>query len=424
MVIAGVDVGSSFIKVALIDADAGQLVRTERVSFPEFEPGLPPLHREVDPLRVLSAVEGLLAALPLDHCDGLILCGQMHGFVLVDEHCRPVSNYISWLDQRVRSVEGLLTAGELREIGNEFREAIAVSQLWWMNGHGLVPHGAMPVSLADFVAARLCEVTPVLEPTQAAAFGALKLSTMQWHQGILTKLGLETLRWPEVRPSGSPIGQWRGAPCWTTIGDQQCALAGALLQPGELSINIGTGSQIALIADSYETANHQTRPYFQGRFLRTITHIPGGRALSALLGLLTEIGGTSEEQAWRYVEPAIRSVNQTDVRASIAFYPGPCGERGFVQNLNEANLGIGHLFRAVFDSMATNYESCALRLDPARSAQRIVFSGGVARRFEFLRECIADTLKLPYRLSPHPEDTLYGLLVRAQALLGIRDTAT
>src|SRR6185295_18972949 len=119
---------------------------------------------------------------------------------------------------------------------------------------------------------------------QAAAFGALDLSTGRWHEEVIGKLGLESLRWPEVRASGAVVGKWRGAPCFTAVGDQQCALAGALLAERELSVNIGTGSQVAILSDSAMAGPHQTRPYFGGRFLRTITHIPAGRALSALLG--------------------------------------------------------------------------------------------------------------------------------------------
>ena len=99
----GIDVGTSFIKGAVIDVDSRQLRHTERVPFPPFLGGAPPPHREVDPNAVTEAVEDLVARLTLHtpHCDGLVLCGQMHGFVLVNGRGEAVSNYISWMDQRV-----------------------------------------------------------------------------------------------------------------------------------------------------------------------------------------------------------------------------------------------------------------------------------------------------------------------------------
>jgi sugar (pentulose or hexulose) kinase len=412
----GLDAGSSFLKAAVIDTGRETLLHTGRVPFPGFEPGLPPLHREVDPRKILGAAQSLLA--PLDSA-GLILCGQMHGFVLVDARGEPVSNYISWLDQRVSAEEfaamsRLVTENERAELGHEFRPGLALAQLWWLKQHDMLPKAAMPVSIADFIAARIAGVTPVMEPTQAAAFGALRLRTLAWHEEVIGKLGLDSLRWPEVRPSGTPMGKWRSGPVFASVGDQQCALAGALVEPRELSVNIGTGSQVGLLADAPGAGAHQTRPYFGGRFLRTITHIPGGRALSALVGLLTEIGQVAEEAAWQRIESEVAAVQKTDMRAGIAFFPGACGDRGFLENLHEGNLSIGHVFRAVFESMAANYAACARRLDPERSAARVVFSGGVARRLALLRELTAGALQLPARLSPHAEDTLYGLMVLAR----------
>jgi len=426
----GIDVGTSFIKGAVIDVDSRQLRHTERVPFPPFRGSAPPLHCEVDPSAVMEAVEDLLARLTLHtpHCGGLVLCGQMHGFVLANGRGEAVSNYISWLDQRVSprefdEIAALVTESERREIGNEFRPGIALSLLYWLKRNAAMPRGEVtPLSIADFVAGRLCGTLPAMEPTQAAAFGALRIGTLRWHEEAIGKLGLQSLRWPEVLPAGSVIGTWRGAPCRAAAGDQQCALAGALLEDGELSVNIGTGSQVALLADSAACENYQTRPYFGGRFLRTITHIPGGRALSALIGLLTDLGGATEEDAWRRIEPAVAAVPSTDLHAGIALFPGPCGDRGFLENLHEGNLGIGHVFRAVFESMSRNYEACARRIDPGRIAKRVVFSGGVARRLPALRELTSSALGLPSRLSPHPEDTLFGLMVLARAFSRPSDT--
>ncbi|MEO7143143.1 MAG: FGGY family carbohydrate kinase, partial [Bryobacteraceae bacterium] len=277
----GIDVGSSFIKAAVLDVDTLELRGIERAPFPEFIGGLPALYREADPLAVLNTVEALLERLTAnaDPCHGLVLCGQMHGFVLMNERGDAVSNYISWLDQRVTPAEfeeltGRITPAERGETGNELRPSIALPALSWLKRHNALPVGeATPVSIADFVAARLAGARAVLDPTQAAAFGALRIDRLQWHEEIIGKLGLNSLRWADVRPSGVVVGAWRGAPCYAAIGDQQCALAGALLREGELSVNIGTGSQVAMLGRTGGAEAHQTRPYFDGGYLRTITHI-------------------------------------------------------------------------------------------------------------------------------------------------------
>ncbi|MFN7994461.1 MAG: FGGY family carbohydrate kinase [Bryobacteraceae bacterium] len=421
----GIDAGTSFLKGAVLNLDALTIRDHERVPFPAFLPGLPEGYREVDPNQILRAVDELLDRLTrrTSDCHGIVLCGQMHGCLLVNERGEAASNYFSWLDARVSVAEFEELSGRIppplrSELGNEFRSSIAVSLLYSMKRRGLLPPGSVtPVSVADFIAAHLCAATPVMEPTQAAAFGALRLTDLQWHPQVIGRLDLGSLRWPPVRPTGSVAGYWRGVPCYTAIGDQQCALAGALLAENELSINIGTGSQVAVIAD-LGLSDCQTRPYFDGRFLRTITHIPGGRALSALIGLLTDLAGISEEDAWRKIDAAVDSVPATDLRAGLAFYPGPCGSSGFLENLHERNLTAGHVFRAAYESMAHNYAACMRRLNPAHKPARIVFSGGVARRRALLRDLTATEMNLSHRLSPHPEDTLMGLLVYALASSG------
>jgi sugar (pentulose or hexulose) kinase len=425
--IIGLDVGSSFIKAAAISLDTLELRRTYRLPFPAFVKGTPPLHREVDPTAVVEAAQSLLVRLleETPKCHGIVLCGQMHGFVLVNCQGEPLSNYISWQDQRVSPAEfeeALAKVGtkEREEIGDELGPGHALFLLAWLKRRGALPAGEVtPVSIPDFVAGRLCGTRPIMEPTQAAAFGALRLDDLGWHEGLISKLGLDAVRWPDVRPAGAETGRWRGIPCYAAVGDQQCALAGALLGESELSVNIGTGSQVAMITGPAACEGCQIRPYFDGRFLRTITHIPGGRALNALVGLLTELGGKPVEDVWLRIEPAVEEVASTDLRANIAFSPGPFGSSGSLENLHEGNLRIGHLFRAVFESMARNYTVCAGRVDPDRRAQRVVFCGGISRRSPILRDMTASALGLPHRLSPHPEDTLIGLMVLSLAFTGL-----
>jgi sugar (pentulose or hexulose) kinase len=432
----GLDIGTSFLKGAVLDLDAGEVRHVHRLAFPEFLPGLPPLYREVDPYRILSQVEALLGRL-VDYapdCSGIVFCGQMHGLVLVDEQGEPVSNYISWSDQRALEphasgagshfdvLAARVTENERSELGNEFRPSLPLSFLFWFNEQKFLPAGEiLPASLPDFVVARLCGCLPSVDATHAAAYGAYNLPTRDWHREVIGNLGLERLRWPRFRATGGAVGYWNGIRCHAPVGDQQCALAGSLLADDELSLNISTGSQVAQVADGFSTGDYQTRPYFDGRFLKTITHLPAGRALNSLVRLLSELAQAQQismEDPWQYIERAVSRAPETDVRASIAFFAGPCGDRGAFENLHEGNLTVGHLFRAAFESMAQNYRNATFRLAPKRNWKRLVFSGGLARRVEILRHLISEKLNAPYRLSPSAEDTLFGLLILALVFSG------
>src|SRR5262245_30336461 len=78
-----IDLGSSFIKGAMLDLAARSFDHVRRRPFPAPLPNLPPDHFEVEPRQVVAAtralIEELLAIAP--DCAGLVMCSQMHGLV-------------------------------------------------------------------------------------------------------------------------------------------------------------------------------------------------------------------------------------------------------------------------------------------------------------------------------------------------------
>ena len=210
----------------------------------------------------------------------------------------------------------------------------------------------------------------------------------------------------------------RTLPFLAPVGDYHCSQVGAFLDEGELSVNVSTGSAVIRLADGCESGDFQTRPWFDGRYLKTITHIPGGRALNALVRLLSELAesqGLKLHDPWDHILAEAERVSATDLQVNPAFYFGSMGDRGSIHHLREENMTLGHLFRAAFAGMADNYAQCAARISPQRDWQRIVFSGGVALKTALLRHLICERLGREHRLAPSDEDTLLGLLVLSLA---------
>jgi len=302
------DLGSSFIKGAVLDLDALAIRHVERVPFPDPVQGLPPGFREFDPRQIVSATQALLERLVrhAPDADGIVMCGQLHGMVLVDERGNAVSNAINWQDQRalqpfpggggsyLDEIERRLGAEDRRRLGNEARPGVPLCHLFWLVQNERLPHErAVVAAMSDFVVASLCGGTPRTDVTHAYGHGALDVETLDWHRAGIGKLGLAQIRWPAIVPQGSVVGEVpvgsRRLPIFVPVGDYQCSQVGAFLDDGELSVNISTGSAVIQLARGCEFGDFQTRPYFDGRFLRTITHIPGGRALNALVRLLSEL---------------------------------------------------------------------------------------------------------------------------------------
>jgi len=219
------------------------------------------------------------------------------------------------------------------------------------------------------------------------------------------------------------------------LGDQQAALLGLGLEPGELSVNVATGSQVSDLVETMPLGDVQVRPYPGRRWLRTVTHLPAGRSLNALLRLLTdltEVGGGEADAlgahpAWTRAMAAAERIETTDLDVDLAFFPCATGHRGGISNAHEGNLTPGHVMRASLEAMARNYRWAAERLaaaspapaDIASTWRHIAFSGGLAVKSETLRRVTSRLLGLPYRLGSESEDALAGVLQHARKVLGI-----
>ncbi|MFO1007171.1 MAG: FGGY family carbohydrate kinase [Planctomycetaceae bacterium] len=224
----GLDIGSSSIKGAVLDLDTGTVHSIVKEPFPAPLSGLPTGWYEIDPLEVARrtqrVIEQLLVIAP--DSKSVFFCGQMGGVVLVDANNRPVTNYLSWRDQRTLSPHpgggdflqeiqrhiGLLHSFDgdtssanapcslMTQLGNELKPGSATSLLFWLRESAQLPPGARPSTIGDFVITHLSGNLPRMEQTQAIGLVDLQLNA----GGMLRSLSISV--------STSSIGaRWRGS---------------------------------------------------------------------------------------------------------------------------------------------------------------------------------------------------------------------
>lgn len=433
----GIDLGTTFIKGALLNLETQVLERIERLPFPEPLPGLPARHFEVDSRQVVAVTRALLDRL-LAHapdCAGVLMSSQMHGVVLVGHDGAPLSNAITWRDERALSAHPAggsyfdhlrerLSSSTWAELGNELKPGRPASALFWLREQGRLPAGATVTALPDYVIARLCNAPVRTEPTHASAHGLFDVWRGDWHHGAIEALGLRGLVFPPLASAAAVVGELpaanRRVPVRAAIGDQQAALLGARLREGELSLNISTGSQASLLFRPklpLIDTDVQVRPFFDGLLLKTITHIPAGRALNVLVALLTELAsraGAPLRDPWALISSALveHGDDARGLALDLSFFGGAgdaAQSGGAIRHIREDNLTVAALFSAAFDDMAHRYAEAVGRLQ-ATPGTPIAFSGGLALGFGPLRTRIAQALGAEYRVCDVPEDALSGLL--------------
>ncbi len=201
------------------------------------------------------------------------------------------------------------------------------------------------------------------------------------------------------------------------VGDHPCSLLGVGVEEGELSVNVSTGSQVSLFSKQLDWVLANSI-YLSRGYLNTLTHLPAGRALDGLFGLVHQLSSLPPAEAWNRIRMMVEeNVNACDdLEVKLSFFEGPMGSCGEVSNIRLDNLSIGSLFRAAFRNMAENYAICAARLDPQRSCSQVVLSGGLTQRFPYLREQISHRLGMKIRETPEGDDALLGLLRLAKCV--------
>lgn len=436
MKVFGLDLGSSTIKGAVLDLTTRQVGAVVKEPFPDPRPDLPPRHFEVALSNITTAVERVVSRLlEIEPAVTTIFsCGQMGGVALLDSSTgRPCSHYLSWRDQRtleispsgktfLDEVQSRWTPTQFAELGSELKPGSATALLYWLNQHQALMGTITPCGLGDAVFSLLCHSPPQMEPTQA--IGLLDLTRGDWHRDAFAPLSIDHFQWPAIASIQQALGTWNlhghKLVCYPVLGDQQCALRGAGLAVGDLSLNISTGGQTSRLTETLELGLYQSRYFFHGQFLNTITHLPAGRSLNVLMGLLTELAtaeNLSLSDPWGTVNRALDSADGGGLECDLAFFSGPMGEVGHIRGITVDNLTIGNLFHAAFRNLADNFSQCADRVFPQRDWQRIVLSGGLTQSVPLLRKMIQTRLPGVVKESTEAEETLLGLLEVARSVL-------
>lgn len=421
-----IDVGGTFLKGATFDLTSQMMNSIVRRNGPLLRIASDG-SATLDPLQLRQAVHELCRELVADRGvspQGIFLSGQMHGVVLAEKAGNPKSEVVTWRDSMscligkhtVSAVEAIrerCSAADLIAFGNELREGLPLATLTARRTRGIEVDGLVPHSLISYCASSLIDFReePLMHSTDAAAHGCYRVTENSWGHKLLDQLDLSGLVLPRVVTDVQPYGTSEefGCAVYVAVGDQQASLYSMDLQLNEISLNIATGSQVTKLLDSPNT-QAQLRPYFDGKFISTITHVPAGRALNVLIDLVAELSDLESDELWELVAKKTLTKPTSTLSVDLAFFPSISGSVGKIADITETNLTVGTLFRSAVHEMASQYRRFASQLFPFDDFDAVVVSGGLATRFAPLMQEIRSAFSAcPFRVSTSEDATLQGL---------------
>lgn len=327
MLLLGIDLGTSSIKVSIVDAKTQQCVASAR--YPDVETAISapkPGWAEQDPAmwwdHIGHAIKRALTPGAVDTATALDLTPagainpadigaigiayQMHGLVIVDKEGNVLRPSIIWCDSRAvdtgnAALEAIGRGRALNHLLNSPGNFTA-SKLGWVkaNEPGIYARTAKAMLPGDYIAYKLTgEITTSISALSEGIFWDFKENHLS--EDVFNYFGFQTTLIPEVRPVFSEHGRLEksvaatlglpaGIPVTYKAGDQpNNALSLNVLNPGEVAATAGTSGVIYGVTDKlvFDVASRVNT-------FAHVNYLPDAKRL----GVLLCINGTGILNRW------------------------------------------------------------------------------------------------------------------------------
>lgn len=250
MLVLAVDLGTTATKVVAVDAQARVVASTER-GYPMRTSGLEATH---DPRQVLAAALDALRELASEDVRAIALTGAMHSIMGLDADLSPVTDALSWADNRaIEQTERLRGTEEGRALhqatGAPIHSFTPLMKLAWFHENGV--RAAKWCEIKDFVHLHLTGAL-INEHSSGSGTGLMNVHTLQWHEPSLEFAGVTADQLPPlVEPTHStPLtavipGLRPGIPVIVGGGDGPLGNLGVgAASPGAGAVSLGTSGAL------------------------------------------------------------------------------------------------------------------------------------------------------------------------------------
>jgi xylulokinase len=313
MYLLGIDIGTSSIKVSVVEASTSQCIASAQ--FPETESAITSLEKgwaEQSPEMWWDHIQQAILKLnntkkfaPTD-ISAIGISYQMHGLVLVDQNKQVLRDSIIWCDSRSVSIgdTAFNAIGPEKCLSHLLNSPgnFTASKLAWVKQHepaiyDKIAHVMLP---GDFVSMKFTgHINTSISSLSEGIFWDFKNNELS--KDILNYYGFDPSVLPNIQPVFSNHGELLpeiaaklnlkpGIPVTYKAGDQpNNALSLNVLEPGEVAATAGTSGVIYGVTDKI-TYDPQSR-------VNTFAHVNHTHQLNRL-GVLLCINGTGILNSW------------------------------------------------------------------------------------------------------------------------------
>ncbi|QFT90612.1 Xylulose kinase [Bacillus sp. THAF10] len=408
----GVDIGTTSTKAVLF-TKAGKVVNQHAVEYPLHTPEMGAAEQDPDEIMdaVAASIREAVAGIEISELSHVSFSAAMHSLIAVDAAGRPLTNSITWADQRSEKWAKKIKKewdghGIYLRTGTPIHPMSPLAKLVWLrNEHSEIFETADRfISIKEYVFYQLFGEY-VVDHSIASATGLLNLEKLDWDEGALLVAGVAPEKLSLLVPTTEVMTglkqEWAsrlGLSACTkfVVGANDGVLSNLgvnAVQPGVVALTIGTSGAIRTV-----TNRPVTDP--KGRtfcYALTENHwVIGGPVNNGgmiMRWLRDELCQAEVEEAYRLgVDPYdVMTAKIASVRPGaegVLFHPYLTGERAPLWNGNARGsfFGLGihhkreHMMRAVLEGINLNLYTVLLALEEIIGIpEKIHATGGFAR---------------------------------------------
>ncbi len=436
MKFVGIDIGTTSICGMVLDAVNGKIETMNRPN-DSWVFSRNKWERKQYPERILAIVGSILDVLLRKHrkIAGIGVTGQMHGILYINANGEAVSPLYTWQDAR-GSLPYKRTGKTYSQMisertGYTLAPGLGMVTHWYNRENGLVPAPAVKVcTIHDYYVMGLTGSTlPAIDPTDAASLGIFNLIKNTFDIKALSRAGIGPEEIPEVLPSGTLVGSYRGIPVCTALGDNQASFLGAVRNIKKtVLLNIGTGGQISAFSPNYEQVNGlDVRPFPGGGYIMVGALLCGGKAYALLENFFRKTADFFSLPAGNkdfYMR--MNKINYADIREKLDVDTRFAGTRqnssvrGEIKSISMNNFLPECMVAGFLDGIAKELHDFYSIMPESLRGRVSMFtgSGNGIRRNNLLRSIIGMRFGKKITLPLHSEEASFGAALTAAVATG------
>lgn len=432
----GIDIGTTTISIIVMNDREHIPEETYTLANGAFLPVAHSWERLQDAHVILSKVNQVLEEIMESYDDiaAIGLTGQMHGIVYTDKDGLAISPLYTWQDNRggVPDFEGRSICSILAEdFGVKISSGYGMATHLYNVRKGLVPVRAVSLcTIADYIGMALTGRTrPLVHISQAAGMGLYDYKKQDHMREIMVKNGADPSLLPQVTTELERLGTYRGIPVCVSLGDNQASFLGTVRDGANtVLVNVGTGSQISVLTDSYcEIPGVETRPLTKDLYLLVGAAICGGAAYAALESFFREYAseaGAPDVPQFDIMKQILEKQGDSEeawkIKTTFSGTRDNPNESGSVSGIRMTNFHPAAMIRGVLNGMAEELYSMyrAMESGAGITKTKLLASGNGVRKNIFLQSILGDYFGMPLEVVQGEEEAAVGAAISASAAVG------